>query len=63
MLFDQCHHTWELALGFLIKKFEENKELDSHDFKDVDVNSIVASDSRSFGGRYLYHSIWNEQFF
>ena len=42
------------------KKAEENKDSESHDFHNVDVNSIVASESRSFGGEYLCDSVWNE---
>ena len=42
------------------KKAQENKDLQSPDFKNVDLNSIEASESRSFGGEYLCNSIWNE---
>ena len=42
------------------KRAEENKDSEVTDFKNVDLNSIEASESRSFGGEYLCDSIWNE---
>ena len=42
------------------KNAEVNKDSEYHDFHNVDVNSIVASESKSFGGEYLCDSIWNE---
>ncbi len=42
------------------KRAEENKGSESHDFRNIDYNSIEASESRSFGAEYLCDSIWNE---
>ena len=42
------------------KRAEENKDLEVTDFKNIDINSIEASESRSFGPEYLCDSIWNE---
>jgi hypothetical protein len=42
------------------KNAKENKESESTDFHNVDIKSIEASESRSFGGEYLCDSIWNE---
>ena len=42
------------------KRAEENKDSTDSDFKNIDINSIEASESRSFGGEYLCNSIWNE---
>ena len=42
------------------KKAEENKDTETPDFRSVDINSIEASWSRSFGCEYLADSIWNE---
>ena len=42
------------------KRAEEVKETESTNFRNIDLNSIEASESRSFGGEYLCDSIWNE---
>lgn len=42
------------------KRAEENKDSEITDFKNIDLNSIEASESRSFGGEYLCDSIWDE---
>ena len=42
------------------KRAEENKASQAADFKKIDINSIEASESRSFGGEYLCDSIWKE---
>lgn len=42
------------------KRAEENKDLEVTDFRNIDINSIEASESRSFGGEYLCDSIWKE---
>ena len=42
------------------KRAEEVKETKNTNFRTIDLNSIEASESRSFGGEYLCDSIWNE---
>jgi len=42
------------------KRAEENKDLEVTDFRNIDINSVEASESRSFGGEYLCNSIWEE---
>ena len=42
------------------KRAEENKDSRVTDFRNIDINSLEASESRSFGGEYLCDSIWNE---
>ena len=42
------------------KRAEEVKETKHTNFRTIDLNSIEASESRSFGGEYLCDSIWNE---
>ena len=42
------------------KRAEENKASQAADFKNIDINSMEASESRSFGGEYLCDSIWKE---
>lgn len=42
------------------KRAEENKDSRATDFRNIDINSLEASESRSFGGEYVCDSIWNE---
>lgn len=42
------------------KRAEENKDTEITHFCNVDINSIEASESRSFGCEYLADSIWKE---
>ena len=42
------------------KRAKEHQDLDSNDYHHIDLNSIQATRSRSFGGEYLCDSIWNE---
>ena len=42
------------------KRAKENKDLDSTEYHNIDLNSIETTQSRSFGGEYLCDSIWNE---
>ncbi len=42
------------------KRAEEHADAKPSDFRLFDVNSLEASESRSFGGEYLCDSIWNE---
>ncbi|MCK5675237.1 MAG: IS1634 family transposase [Spirochaetales bacterium] len=42
------------------KRAKEVKETTTTNFRTIDLNSIEASESRSFGGEYLCNSIWNE---
>ncbi len=48
------------ASKIFAKRAEENKDLEVADFRNVDINSMEASESRSFGGEYLCDSIWKE---
>jgi transposase len=42
------------------KRAEEVRDSAAPNFRNIDLNSIEASESRSFGGEYLCDSIWNE---
>ncbi len=42
------------------KRAEEVKDTENTNFRNIDLNSIEASETRSFGGEYLCDSIWNE---
>jgi transposase len=48
------------AIKIFDKRAEENTDSKSSDYRICDINSIEASESRSFGGEYLCDSIWNE---